>query len=144
MLASGVRTFIGKKNADGGDAPLANASVQKWYGEYSLPAAVKVVKSGTDLADYASKHTLTDHSDLWLKNGYIVVNFNIETIQNGNLSAPYLQYLHGPWDNQWRMEGMRPSFTDVEGHVFEIRDGDVLYYHADQSSYDDLGTYVSH
>ncbi|MBL0389439.1 hypothetical protein JJB07_22875 [Tumebacillus sp. ITR2] len=141
LLASGVRTFIGTHNPDAGDAALANASVQKWYGEYSLPAAVKVVKAGTDLAN---QNSLDDHSPIWLKNGYIIVNFNIETIQNGNTSAPHLQYIHGPLDNQWHMEGMRSSFTDADDNTFQIADGDVLYYHADQSSYDDLGTYVPH
>nr|WP_236588282.1 DUF5704 domain-containing protein [Tumebacillus amylolyticus] len=141
LLASGVRTFIGTHNPDAGDAALANASVQKWYGEYSLPAAVKVVRSGTDLS---SQNSLDDHSPIWLKNGYIIVNFNIETIQNGNTSAPHLQYIHGPLDNQWHMEGMRSSFADADGNTFQIADGDVLYYHADQSSYDDLGTYVPH
>ncbi|MBL0386948.1 hypothetical protein JJB07_09805 [Tumebacillus sp. ITR2] len=144
LLASGVRTFIGVHSNDAGDAALANASVQKWYGEYSLPAAVKVVEKNLDLAVYAGTHRLDDHSDIFKKDGYIIVTFNIESIQNGNTSAPHLQYIYGPWDNQWSMEGRRTSFTDVEGHVFQILDGDILYYHADKSSYDDLGTYVPH
>ena len=31
-------------------------AIQKWYGEYSLPAEPYVVEAGTDLAEYARTH----------------------------------------------------------------------------------------
>jgi hypothetical protein len=145
LLTQPLRTFIGPKGVPSGvDAGRANASDQKWYGEYSLPSAPYVVPKGTNLADYGRMNGLDDKSPIFLKDGYIVVNFNIETIRNQNINAPHLQYINGPRDNQWQMEGFRRSITDPYGNKFNLSDGDVVFYHADKSSRDDFDSSGSH
>jgi hypothetical protein len=156
MLSSPLRTFIrpwGDKpwNANATDARV-NASIQQWYGEYSLPAAAYVVPQGTDLVAYGRTNTLDDQSPIFLKNGFITVNFDLETIQNADLGNPHLQYIHGPLDNQWwNMEsydghdGSRDHYvTDAYGVTLIVNDGDVVLYHADQSSYDDYDSMGTH
>ncbi|MCM3130602.1 MULTISPECIES: DUF5704 domain-containing protein [unclassified Paenibacillus] len=155
ILPSPLRTFINTferpSNANATPARV-NASEQKWYGEYSLPAAVYAVPKGTDLAAYGRSNRLNDKSPIFLKNGYITVNFNIETIPNANLDNPHLQYIHGPLNNQWwDMEGFDGAdgtrdhvITDPYGVQFLLQDGDVVFYDANKSSYDDYRPYGTH
>lgn len=143
-----IRTFIGPKSGipAGVDAARANASIQKWYGEYSLPAAVYAVAKGVIPAEYGRTHQgLTDRSPIFLKDGYIVVNFNLETIREGISSQPHLQYIRAPLMNQWtQMEGFLRATQDPYGRSFPVMDGDVLFYEADQSSQDDFRSMVIH
>lgn len=146
LLSDDLRTFIGPKDAlpEGVDLYRASASIQHWYGEYSLPADVVAVKKGTNVESYARANTLDDHSELLLKNGYIIVNFTMESIQNGDTQNPHLQYIYAPLMNQWRMEGFEQSFVTPQGDSFTSLDGDVLYYSSDLSSRDDFSSEVPH
>lgn len=146
LLPSGIRTLIGPKSGlpTSVDGERANAAVQRWYGEYSLPADVYVVKKGTDLAAYGRSNRLDEKSSVFLKKGYIVVNFNIETIREGNTAKPHLQYIHAPLMNQWQLEGYSRTYTDPYGKRFTLLDGDVVFYHADQSSKGDFNSQVPH
>ncbi|MNR65795.1 hypothetical protein D3C85_1889900 [compost metagenome] len=72
------------------------------------------------------------------------MNFNIETIRNKDIAYPYLQYKNAPLANQWQVEGYQRSFVDSYGKMFPLMDGDVVFYHADLSSYDDFGTGGTH
>jgi hypothetical protein len=148
-----TRTMIGPKSIPASVNPQrALASIQHWYGEYSLPAAPYVVAAGTNLPEYGRTNGgLDDHSPIFLKDGYIIVNFNIESIKNADTYHPFLRYsrLPGdsvPLDNQWQMEGFYnpPQATDKYGNVFPLMDGDVVFYHGDLSSYDDFGSSVTH
>ncbi|AZK49173.1 hypothetical protein EIM92_21730 [Paenibacillus lentus] len=147
-LPEGVRTLIGPKTniPAGVDLSRVNAAVQKWYGEYSLPADLYAVKAGTNVAEYGRTHRgLTDKSPIFLKQGYIVVNFNLETVQAGKINEPHLQYIHGPLMNQWhQMEGFARSVQDAFGVTYQLKDGDVVLYHADLSSRDDFRPMVTH
>ncbi|WP_230633105.1 DUF5704 domain-containing protein [Paenibacillus athensensis] len=145
LLPPQLRTFVGSMQVPSGvNAARAHASIQRWYGEYSLPSAPYVVPKGFNLSEYGRTHRLDDHAPIFLKDGYIIVNFNIETIQNRELTHPHLQYKNAPLDNQWQMEGYQRSFVDPYGATFPLLDGDIVFYHADLSSYDDFGTGGTH
>ncbi|WP_349304891.1 DUF5704 domain-containing protein [Paenibacillus sp. Marseille-Q4541] len=146
LLSQDLRTFIGPKDGlpGGVDPYRASASIQHWYGEYSLPADVVAVKKGTSMETYARAQTLDDHSDVLLKNGYIVVNFNLESIRNGDTANPHLQYIHAPLMNQWKLEGFESEFVTPKGNQFTSLDGDVLYYYSHLSSRDDFSSEVPH
>ena len=121
------------------------AREQTWYGEYSLPADVYVVKEGTSVGNVGLMERLNENNPMFLKDGYIIVNFDIETIRNGNLNKPYLQYINAELMNQWSdMEGYSHSFTDDYGHTFNLLDGDVVFYHGDADSSDDYEASVIH
>ncbi|OAB44608.1 hypothetical protein PGLA_07800 [Paenibacillus glacialis] len=157
LLPSPLRTFINTfdRPANASASPArTNASIQQWYGEYSLPAAVYVVAKGTDLAAYGRSNKLDEKSPIFLREGYISLNFDIETIRNADLNKPHLQYIHGPLDNQWwDMEGFDSSdgvrdrlITDPYGVQFQyiLKDGDVVFYDASKSSYDDYAPNGTH
>ncbi|WP_339257291.1 DUF5704 domain-containing protein [Paenibacillus sp. FSL R5-0713] len=149
LMPEQLRTFIGPKTniptTASADVLRANAAIQQWYGEYSLPAEPYVVQAGTNLAEYGRTHGGLDaKSPIFLKDGYIVVNFNFESIREGNLAAPHLQYIHAPLMNQWLLEGFQRKVEDSYGNSFTLRDGDVVFYHADRSSRDDFSAQVPH
>ena len=82
---------------------------------------------------------------MFLKDGYIIVNFDIESIRNGDVQNQYLQYINGKLMNQWSdMEGFAHSFQDTNGYTFNLQDGDVIFYHGDQSSNNDFAPSVTH
>lgn len=146
ILPSSIRTLIGPKTdiPQGVNMDRANAAIQRWYGEYSLPADVYAVPKGTDLEPVARQNQLDEKSPVFLRNGYIVVNFNIESLRNGDTDAPHLQYIHAPLMNQWQMEGFQRSPVDHEGSTWPIQDGDVVFYHANRSSRNDFQSQVPH
>ncbi|MNN93344.1 hypothetical protein D3C81_2117680 [compost metagenome] len=90
------------------------------------------MRTGTNVADYGRTHGgITDRSPIFLKNGYIVVNFNIQTIRNGEVDKPYLQYIHAPLMNQWvQMEGFLRNVNGPNGVSYPLMDGDVVFYDA--------------
>ena len=119
------------------------AREQTWYGEYSIPAKVYAVTKGTEISRVSER--LDENNPIFLRDGYIIVNFDIETIRNGDLNNPYLQYINGRYMNQWYdMEGFSRSITDPYGYTFELKDGDVIFYHGDASSEDDFNASVTH
>ncbi|WP_405173050.1 DUF5704 domain-containing protein [Paenibacillus sp. FSL H8-0280] len=149
LIPEQLRTFIGPKTniptTASADVLRANAAIQQWYGEYSLPAEPYVVQAGTNLAEYGRTHGGLDaKSPIFLKDGYVVVNLNFESIREGNLAAPHLQYIHAPLMNQWLLEGFQREVEDSYGNSFTLRDGDVVFYHADRSSRDDFSAQVPH
>ncbi|WP_440117973.1 DUF5704 domain-containing protein [Paenibacillus sp. QZ-Y1] len=146
ILPAPIRTLIGPRTdiPSGVNADRANAAIQRWYGEYSLPADVYAVAKGTDLVPLARQNLLDEKADIFLKNGYIVVNFNIESLRNGNTDAPHLQYIYAPLMNQWQMEGFNSNPVDSQGRTWPMKDGDVVLYHADQSSRKDFQSQVPH
>lgn len=147
LITAPLRTFIGGFDVPNGVDPYRkNAAVQQWYGEYSLPAQVYAVPRGTNLAEYGRTHRLNDNAPIFLKKGFIIVNFDIETIRNGDLNNPHLQYIRTgiPEANQWRREGFNYQITDPYGMRVNLIDGDVVFYHADKSSSDDFGESGTH
>ena len=73
-----------------------------WYGEYSLPADVYIGEEGKNIARYGLQHRLNKSHPIFLRDGYLVVNFNIESIQEGNVDQPHLQYIFGELSNHER------------------------------------------
>ncbi|MDO3412003.1 hypothetical protein QWJ34_19730, partial [Saccharibacillus sp. CPCC 101409] len=147
LLPEQIRTLIGPKSVlpASVDYARANASVQKWYGEYSLPGDPYVVAKGTNLAEYGRTHRgLTKRDPIFLRDGYIILNFNIESIQNGDLADPHLQYINAPLMNQWSLEGFKRSVKDSWGNAFSLKDGDIVFFNADKSYKDDFQVEVPH
>lgn len=144
ILPASIRTLIGPKTdiPSGVSVDRANAAIQRWYGEYSLPADVYAVPRGTNLESLARQNQLDEKASVFLKDGYIVVNFNIETLRDGNTEAPHLQYIYAPLMNQWQMEGFNNRPVDSRGRTWHLKDGDVVFYHADQSSRSDFQSQV--
>ncbi|MFW5645904.1 MAG: DUF5704 domain-containing protein [Acetivibrio ethanolgignens] len=80
--------------------------VQKWYFEYYLPSKLYITRKDFSLNQVEKRNKLNLQEEFWLKEGFLILNFDIETIRNGKR---YLSYrnesmaLQG-YRNQWLYE----------------------------------------
>ncbi len=146
-LSLNQRTFIGPKDmlSQGVDVNTALTSMQKWYGEYHLPNDLFAVLPGFDVPEYGRTHNgLTGKESFWLKDGYIIVNFRIETVKDGYFNNPVLSYWAAPCCNMFEREGFSYNKTDSNGASFELQDGDIVFYDTNKRSSDDYRTGGTH
>lgn len=119
---------------------------QRWYGEYYLPNEVHAVQKGFDVMDYADKYGVDYSEDFWLTEGYIIVNFNIETLdQDGKRRLSYTNaanHVNKDHCSMWIMEGPVTEKKDYYGTKFKFYAGDVMVYEAGKRMTDDYRTGV--
>ena len=87
---------------------------------------------------------LDGKESFWLKDGYIIVNFTIETIRNNDFDHPVLSYWGAPYCNMLRREGFIYTRTDYNGIEFNLQDGDIVFYDTNKRSSDDYRTGGTH
>lgn len=148
-MSNAFRTFCGTSNYTPSktipstvDPKKVIQSVQNWYGEYYLPSDVHVLPKGFDLNSFIKENGAIDFDEsIWLKNGYIVVNFDIVTYKEGKEEG-HLSYINKDnalkgYCNMWKMEGSQLVKTDNAGNTFEFKYGDYLMYYTDKSAAQD-------
>jgi len=138
MIPESLRTFTGSTgNLPGGILrEKAVQSVQNWYGEYYLPGEIHVVPKEFDILAYIEKHGGINYKEsFWLKNGYVIVNFQIETIQDGERHLSYINNENAVngYCNMWKREGYQSKKVDNAGNEFNFLDGDYVLYDANKS-----------
>jgi hypothetical protein len=155
-LLSAFRTFIGTNYAtditsiDSFDDVSASTGLtetelskysQRWYGNYKLPMNVHVVESGYDVYGHLRTYGIDYKENFWLNDGYIIVNFNIVTVdKNGKEHLSYINgnnYINNGNCSMWVKEGAIIQKTDNKGVVFNFRAGDFLIYHTNKKYNDD-------
>ena len=132
LLSEPFRSFIGPDTGlpQEVDEHKALASVQKWYGEFKLPVSCLAVPKGTDLS---KMQNLKRNSPVFLKDGYIIVNFrDISVINDDDFENPSLKYA-GQHANGWQLEG----YNKNQGG-WQLIEGDILAYYVDRRSSDDF------
>lgn len=147
ILSQYQRTFTGHTDwlPEGIQPDAVTRSVQRWYGEYYLPNDLFATTRGFDITEYGRTHNgLNGKESFWLKDGYIIVNFQIETVRNGDFSNPILSYWGSAWCNMFEREGFAYSKTDSNGATFSLLDGDIVFYDTDKRSSDDFRTGGTH
>mgnify|MGYP003294268309 CR=1 FL=1 len=74
---------------------------QRYYFEYYIPGNVKVVRHDTDVKSLVREKGINYQEDCWLKNGYLIVNLDIVTVdENGRERLSYINkenYLKRNW-----------------------------------------------
>ncbi|MDF2539255.1 MAG: putative secreted protein [Herbinix sp.] len=116
-------------------------SKQKWYGQYYIPNDVHVVARGFDVMDYADKYGVDYKDEFWLKDGYIIVNFAIETVdENGQRRLSYINadnHLNRGHCSMWSLEGPPLQKTDNQNVTFNFYAGDFILYYSNKSMTED-------
>ncbi|HWT26561.1 MAG TPA: DUF5704 domain-containing protein [Mobilitalea sp.] len=113
---------------------------QHWYGQYYIPNEVHAVAKGFDVMDYADKYGVDYSENFWLKDGYIIVNINIETVEVGKPRLSYtnaINYKNNGNCSMWIMEGPPLTKTDNKGVTFNFYAGDFIIYYANKRASDD-------
>lgn len=112
--------------------------MQKWYFEYSLPSKIYVTDKGTPVKEYCKENTLNLKEDFWLKDGYLLLNFDIETIEENKRHLSYInEVMEGAgYCNMWKKEGF--------SYEYGFKNGDVGIFSLKESAavdYDSRGTH---
>ena len=154
-LTSTFRTFINNSylaqvkglssysdvTADNISDSLILKTKQEWYGQYYLPNNVHAVVAGYDVIDYASKKGVSYKESFWLTDGYIIVNYNIYTVdQYGKQRLSYTNsanYLNKGNCSMWIKENPAITKKDNENKSFTFFAGDYIMYYANKKMGDD-------
>ena len=145
-LPSALRTFVGDNTVPAGAHVTADElqkSVQEWYGEYYLPSKLYACAKGFDVKGYADSHGLNFDEEFWLKDGYIVVNFTIETVDDGELALSY-NAGYPETVNMFKREGAVLNKAASNGTVYDLAYGDVVFYDRSKAAEDDYRSSGTH
>ena len=138
---SRIPSFIDVRTATGETNLSLSKYMQRWYGTYKLTVDLHAVNSGFDVYDYMKKHGIDYNENFWLKGGYIIVNFNIVTVdKNGQERLSYINannYLNNGNCSMWATEGPSIQKTDNKGVVFDFKAGDFIIYYTEEKYTDD-------
>ena len=114
---------------------------QRWYGAYYLPNYVYAAPKGYDVIGYSQKHGIDYHEDFWLKDGYIIINLKIETVdRDGVTRLSYINpinYKDNGHCSMWVMEGPPLEKTNEDGAKFKFYAGDFFIYDIGKRASDD-------
>ena len=145
-LPSALRTFVGDNTVPAGAHVTADdlqKSVQEWYGEYYLPSKLYACAKGFDVKGYADSHGLNFDEEFWLKDGYIVVNFTIETVDDGELALSY-NAGYPETVNMFKREGAVLNKAASNGTVYDLAYGDVVFYDRSKAAEDNYRSSGTH
>lgn len=141
LLSEKFRTYIGTDDTPNGKIPAGvnskrvSLSKQKWYGEYYLPSQIYVVPKDFDLAEYEQKNGgFHFRENFWLKNGYIMIQFDIKTVKDGKTYLSYRNQENAEYGycNMWKKEGFSYEKTDTDKIKWRFEDGDTFLYRTDK------------
>lgn len=146
-LPAQTRVFTGSVQRNVMNSKTAEKSVQEWYGEYALPAEVYAVPKGFDLEGYVRKNSRVEKdSELFFRDGYLIVNFQVETFRGRNQELSYVNPLNqkNGYCNMWKAEGFPYNRKSNQGVQFIFQDGDALFYDLSESVQDDYRSMGTH
>lgn len=136
-----LSSWITVKDATNQTQTNLSKYMQRWYGTYKMPNDVHAVATGYDVFDYMKKHGIDYKENFWLKDGYIIVNFNIVTVdKNGKERLSYINgsnYLYNGNCSMWVTEGGILQKTDYDNVTFNWKAGDFIMYDTDKKATDD-------
>ena len=124
------------------------SSMQTWYGAYKIPAHMFICDSSINIYEYAKEHNgISEDDDIWIKNGYLVLNFSITTKNNGNDHLAYSATTSDQWDKEsgWT-SGENPKEIKIGNDItnpkikIPARPGDVAIIDKRSSRADDYDT----
>lgn len=144
FLPSAMQMYIGDEHEDvkkyGAPSEIKKnrilAAKQKWYFEYSLPSAIHVVPRDYPVPWQFKKRKIDFHEPFWIKDGYLILHFDITLIKKGE---PYLNYenkinAENGYCNMWEKEGFIKEKTDYKKNRFLFENGDILLYSIEKSA----------
>lgn len=144
MIPSGMQTLIGAdytrtKGIAMTNVTLANQAskgMQKWYFEYYLPSDLYVLPKNKDLFSYGKEHPIDFTESFWLKDGYLILNYSIETIKKGKRHLSYINTGNEAkgYCNMWKKEGFQEKRVDSLGNTYIMKEGDICLFHLKKSA----------
>ena len=118
---------------------IIERSTQKWYGQYYLPTNLHVTDKKESEVKSNPKWMLYEDNQVWKSDGYLIVNFNITTVNHGMYSLTYdADSLNAENGTEWHCDAGHCDMWSVEmapkvkqasdGVTFNLQNGDFLIY----------------
>ena len=140
------RDEIGTLVIPDGKEDIFHQSMQLWFGTFTIPSDFYVCDSDIDINEYAltSEEGLSDSSSIWLKDGYLILSFDIISLKDWQEHLSYINldnnvaYGHC---NMWRREGGATTAI-LEGDRWDetfridVQDGDIAAIYMNRHIYD--------
>ena len=107
---------------------------KRWYFGYYLPSQIYMVDKE---ANINKDEYFGMDSEYIYRDGYLVVNFDIEAIKDGKRYISYENKINSSLYNccnMWEKEGMPRSITDNKGTVYNISYGDIMFINNNASA----------
>jgi hypothetical protein len=148
-LTKYLRSYIGdtSNKPDPVNESKIKQSRQKWYGEYWLPNDTYVLKDDLDLIAYANENNGIDFSEeIFMKDGYLKVNFNIETEKDPSSVGENLAYRNAQ-SNMYQIEGFnneKEIMINGINKILSLDAGDVIFYDVNRKRSDDYDSFGTH
>lgn len=120
-------------------------SMQTWYGQFAIPDEFYVTTDLRDLDDIAYDGSLSKDSDIWKKGGYLVVNFQINAVHDGNTTLSYQNGSKNMWQEQGQLGQVTLTPTKngtTHKETINLKDGDVAIYDLSYSSTDKISSHI--
>ena len=107
---------------------------KRWYFRYYLPSEIYMVDKDKVINknEYFGENSSKIHKD-----GYLVINFDIEVIKDGSRYLSYENKINSSYYgccNMWATEGMPLKVTDSKGTVYNISYGDIMFINNKESA----------
>lgn len=139
------RDEIGTLVIPDGKEDQFHKSIQQWFGTFELPMDFYVCDAGIDINEYAySEEGLSESSSIWYKDGYLILNFDIITLKDGNEHLSYINHENNVaygHCNMWRREGgattaLLEGRKAYETFRIDVYDGDIAAIYMNEHIYD--------
>ncbi len=119
-------------------------AVQYWNGGFSLPDALYVAESGSDVLGYQKRYGLNFLEDFWVKDGALMLQFAVR-VENGNGEVLYYGKLPGDVRNDiWNQEAGTKTCTDSRKREYSVESGDVAVVYYGESAAEDYHIHGIH
>ena len=102
------------------------------------------MKKGYDVTSYAKQQGIDFTEEFWLKDGYLIVNFDITALDSkGNVRYSYINkdnYIENELCSMWLLEGGAKKKTDAKGLSIQFLAGDALIFFTNETASDDYSS----
>lgn len=130
------------------DRVITADGMQTWNGSYQIPADVYIVNASVNLADYVTqnKGRIRQKATVFLRDGYLIVCFSIQTVKEGNPHLDYenTQNINRGYCDMWKTEGYQTRRVDSDGTVFQLKEGMVFVFDQKKNMHTDYTSVGTH
>ncbi len=149
ILTAENRSFLPVYQKNVIDTSICERSVQLWSGNFRLPDDIYAVSADINLTQYIKNKSgrVRQDESIFLKGGYILVQFEILSMQDGAVNLSYINAENAENKgccNMWKRQGFAYERSFSNGSVFKFTDGDLFLFDMEKTintDYESMGTH---
>lgn len=121
---------------------------QYWKGSYRIPQDIYLVNATINIDEYMEKRggRIKTSDEVFLKEGYLIVDIDIQTIKNGANHLSYENAINAAkgYCDMWSVEGFQTRRTDSDKTAFSLNEGEVMVFDLQKTIYNDYESVGTH